>query len=121
MARASRPKQVGALRHGDTRINIPTAEMQSFFQCEQDHSPLPPAHYQRMTPLSQGEGRERDPDRDPQLLWNGLRITLTEAQRKALAETGSIEIGEAQLVWRGKDTQDWSDLIVQTPPLYIQE
>jgi adenine-specific DNA-methyltransferase len=32
-----------------------------------------------------------------------------------------IEIGEAQLVWRGKDTQDWSDLIVQTPPLYIQE
>src|SRR6202162_4424943 len=26
-----------------------------------------------------------------------------------------------QLVWRGKDEQDWSDLIVQAPPLYIQE
>src|SRR5690606_38121997 len=25
------------------------------------------------------------------------------------------------LVWRDKHTQDWSDLIVQTPPLYIQE
>jgi adenine-specific DNA-methyltransferase len=26
-----------------------------------------------------------------------------------------------QLVWRGKDQQDWSDLVVQAPPLYIQE
>ena len=28
---------------------------------------------------------------------------------------------DPQLVWRGKDTQDWSDLVVQAPPLYIQE
>ncbi len=28
---------------------------------------------------------------------------------------------DPQLVWRGKDMQDWSDLIVQAPPLYIQE
>src|SRR5438128_3013462 len=28
---------------------------------------------------------------------------------------------DPQLVWRGKDQQDWSDLIVQAPPLYIQE
>ena len=28
---------------------------------------------------------------------------------------------DPQLVWRGKDGQDWSDLIVQAPPLYIQE
>lgn len=28
---------------------------------------------------------------------------------------------DPQLVWRGKDTQDLSDLIVQAPPLYIQE
>ena len=27
---------------------------------------------------------------------------------------------DPQLVWRGKDEQDWSDLIVQAPPLYIQ-
>jgi adenine-specific DNA-methyltransferase len=25
------------------------------------------------------------------------------------------------LVWRGKDEQDWSDLVVNAPPLYIQE
>src|ERR1700689_80354 len=28
---------------------------------------------------------------------------------------------DPQLVWRGKDDQDWSDLVVQAPPLYIQE
>jgi adenine-specific DNA-methyltransferase len=28
---------------------------------------------------------------------------------------------DPQLVWRGKDEQDWSDLVVQGPPLYIQE
>src|ERR1700721_2416124 len=28
---------------------------------------------------------------------------------------------DPQLVWRGKDVKDWSDLIVQAPPLYIQE
>ncbi|MGG2694745.1 site-specific DNA-methyltransferase [Pseudomonas aeruginosa] len=28
---------------------------------------------------------------------------------------------DPQLVWRGKDEQDWSDLIVHAPPLYIQE
>ncbi|MGA0556805.1 site-specific DNA-methyltransferase [Larkinella sp. VNQ87] len=28
---------------------------------------------------------------------------------------------DPQLVWRGKEEQDWSDLMVQAPPLYIQE
>jgi len=28
---------------------------------------------------------------------------------------------DPQLVWRGKDMADWSDLIVEAPPLYIQE
>lgn len=28
---------------------------------------------------------------------------------------------DPQLVWRGKDVADWSDLIVEAPPLYIQE
>jgi len=47
--------------------------------------------YARETPLPQGERRARNPDLDP------------------------------QLVWRGKDEQDWSDLVVQAPPLYVQE
>ena len=28
---------------------------------------------------------------------------------------------DPQLVWRGKDEQDWTDLVVHAPPLYIQE
>jgi adenine-specific DNA-methyltransferase len=102
--RQASPKRVGTLHHGDKRLNIPTAEMQSFFQRAEDHSPLPPTHYPRARPLTEGEQRDRDPDRDPQpqLLWNGMRITLTEAQRRQLAETGTVEIGEAQLVWRAR-------------------
>ena len=47
--------------------------------------------YPRATPLEPGQRRERNRDLDP------------------------------QLVWRGKDEQDWSDLVVHAPPLYIQE
>ena len=25
---------------------------------------------------------------------------------------------DPQLVWRGKDAQDWSDLVLQAPPLF---
>jgi adenine-specific DNA-methyltransferase len=28
---------------------------------------------------------------------------------------------DPQLMWRGKDVADWSDLVVEAPPLYIQE
>ena len=28
---------------------------------------------------------------------------------------------DPQLIWRGKDEQDWSELVVNVPPLYIQE
>ncbi|TWA62121.1 adenine-specific DNA-methyltransferase [Azospirillum brasilense] len=47
--------------------------------------------YPRDTPLEPGATRPRNPDLDP------------------------------QLVWRGKDQQDWSDLVVAAPPIYIQE
>src|SRR5258707_6774708 len=45
------------------------------------------------------------------------------------AEQGPVRVAyerrnrdvDPQLVWRGKDEQDWSDLVVHAPPLYIQE
>ena len=115
-------KQVAALTHEDaTRKNIPTAEMQSLAERVEEMRPVPPAHYPRATPLPKGATRDREGDLDPQIIWNGVRIRLTKEQIRALEEKGQIEVGEAQLVWRGKDTQDWSDLIVQVPPLYIQE
>jgi adenine-specific DNA-methyltransferase len=119
---AKPPKQVGTIVHDEaTRKNIPTAELQSTAEYLEEMNPPQPVAYPRSRPLEHGERRERDEDLDPQIVWKGQRIRLTKAQVEQLAETGEVEIGDAQLVWRGKDTQDWSDLIVQTPPLYIQE
>ena len=115
-------KRVDALRHAEaTRRNIPTAEMESFFRREEDTHPLPPKHYARARPLAEGETRTEEEPSVPEIIWNGARITITEAQQAELAETGTLTLSDAQLVWRGKDRQDWSDLIVNVPPLYIQE
>jgi len=116
------PKEVAALNHeADVRRNIATAELADIQQMLEAQAPQPPAIYPRSRPLSEGEVRERDTDLDPQIIWNGARIRLTQDQIAQLSEAGEIEIGDAQLVWRGKDRQDWSDLIVTAPPLYIQE
>jgi len=116
------PKQITTLNHeADARRNIPTAEMADLAAMQEEIAPVGPVAFPRARPLAQGEVRERDEDLDPQIVWNGARIRLTKDQVAQLAETGEIEIGDAQLVWRGKDRQDWSDLIVTAPPLYIQE
>jgi len=124
MARPPKPKDVSTLTHDAARrINNPTAEMASLYeqQEEQMRTRWKAMRIPRDRPLAEGEVRERDGDLDPQIVWNGVRITLTPAQVEQLSETGTIEIGDAQLAWRGKDTQDWSDLVVNAPPLYIQE
>lgn len=125
MARAPRSpkgnKQVGTLNHPEHRLNIPTAEMADLAAMQEEREPLAPVIYPRARSLAEGEVRERDQDLDPQIVWNGARIRLTKDQVVQLAQTGEVEIGDAQLVWRGKDRQDWSDLIVNAPPLYIQE
>ncbi|MEI7849313.1 MAG: site-specific DNA-methyltransferase [Chloroflexota bacterium] len=49
--------------------------------------------------------------------------TLSEEQQSPIQvayKRGNRDL-DPQLVWRGKDMQDWSDLVVQAPPLYIQE
>jgi adenine-specific DNA-methyltransferase len=83
--------------------------------------PRGPVTYARARPLAQGSSRPRDTDKDPQIVWKGVKITLSPGQIEKLKRDGTIEIGDAQLVWRGKDEQDWSDLVVNAPPLYIQE
>jgi adenine-specific DNA-methyltransferase len=42
-------------------------------------------------------------------------VSLTDEKNKRSRDL------DPQLVWRGKDKQDWSDLVVHAPPLYIQE
>jgi adenine-specific DNA-methyltransferase len=115
------PRPIETLVHADSRRNIPTAELQSLAQQMEEVKPFEPARYQRATPLAEGETRERDADLDLQIVWRGVRITLSQAHRKRLQENGEVELGDAQLVWRGKDAQDWSDLVVNPPPIYIQE
>ncbi|WP_377811147.1 site-specific DNA-methyltransferase (plasmid) [Azospirillum sp. A29] len=115
-------KTVDTLKHeAATRRNIPTAEMESFFRRDEDSAPMPPAHYPRTRPLPEGARRTEQEPSVPELIWNGARITITEQQMAELAETGTLTLSDAQLVWRGKDRQDWSDLVVNVPPLYIQE
>lgn len=124
MAKTPREKDVSTLTHDQAvRLNNPTAEMAGLYEQQEEmlgdggrEMRIP-----RDRPLAHGEERDRDMDRDPQVIWNGVKIRITQPQMKKLAETGEIEIGDAQLVWRGKDRQDWSDLVVNAPPLYIQE
>lgn len=124
MAKTPRERDVSTLTHDKAvRLNNPTAEMASLFEQQQEilGEGAREMRVPRDRPLADGEVRDRDMDRDPQIIWNGVKIKITPAQMRKLAETGEIEIGDAQLVWRGKDRQDWSDLVVNAPPLYIQE
>ena len=115
-------KQVDALKHDKaTRKNLATAELASVAERMEEIDPVGPQRYARARPLPKGAARERDLDLDPQIVWNGARIRLSPDQVRQLQDKGQVEIGDAQLVWRGKDRQDWSDLVVQAPQIYIQE
>lgn len=120
---AKKKKQVESLTHEQaSRKNIPTAELQSLAENIEDIDPAQPAVYMRNKPLAEGETRPRNEDADPQMLWRGTRIKLTDEMIERVKQNGGfLDLDEAQLVWRGKDQQDWSDLVVNTPPLYIQE
>jgi len=89
------PRFVGvdALKHADDkRKNIPTAEYQSLM-ADEARKPVQVSYPRRTsnTDHLKAEKEARNHDLDP------------------------------QLVWRGKDAQDWTDLVVNAPPLYIQE
>ena len=64
-----------------------------------------PEESRRNIPTSELESLVSEQDKTP------LRIAY---------ERRNLDL-DPQLVWRGKDDQDWSDLVVQAPPLYIQE
>lgn len=52
-----------------------------------------------------------------------VQVTYPRTGGSALADEKAARNPDLdpQLVWRGKDRQDWSDLVVHAPPLYIQE
>ena len=85
-------KAVTSLNHDDAkRKNIPTAEYQSVLE------------KQKLAPV---------------------RVTYPRADVGAALDAEKGERNrdlDPQIIWRGKDKQDWSDLVVHAPPLYIQE
>ena len=65
----SSAKQIDALKHeAATRRNIPTAEMESFFQRDEDSAPRPRVHYPRARPLTEGQTRTAEEPSQPELM-----------------------------------------------------
>ena len=95
--------------------------MESFFRREEDRGAAAAEALSARAAPGRGRAADRGGAAQPELIWNGAQITITDEQMKELAETGTLTLSDAQLVWRGKDRQDWSDLVVNVPPLYIQE
>jgi len=96
-------KEVRTLTHEEaTRRNIPTAEFQSVLP-KDDQAPVRVAY-----PRDPGAAAPAPAGPPP-----GAPLAPERAARNRDLDP--------QLVWRGKDEQDWSDLVVQAPPLFIQE
>lgn len=97
-------KEVADLIHSEAkRKNIPTAEHQSVMQ-QHEQAPVqvvyPRANREWLSELC---------------ALHDFRKLAPELQQKLNRDL------DPQLIWRGKDQQDWSDLVVNAPPLYIQE
>src|SRR5438128_2900483 len=75
---------------------IPIKTIESLKHDEAKRKNIPTAEYQSVL-----QKKEQDP----------VRVAYERRNRDL----------DPQLVWRGKDEQDWSDLVVHAPPLYIQE
>jgi adenine-specific DNA-methyltransferase len=63
-----------------------------------------------------GQTRKHIPTAEHQsLVDDGLKEPIRVAYERRNRDL------DPQLVWRGKDEQDWSDLVVHAPPIYVQE
>ena len=70
----------------------------------------------KVTALTHGEASRKN------LPTAEHQAVLAEDDRKPVPVTYERNRGlDPQLMWRGKDEQDWQDLVVPAPPLFIQE
>jgi adenine-specific DNA-methyltransferase len=91
MARPSNAKTVESLTHDEAR-----------------RKNIPTAEYQAVLPTEQQQPKQ-------------IRYPRPDAAELGEEKSARNRDLDPQLVWRGKDEQDWSDLVVSAPPLYIQE
>lgn len=97
-------KSIEQITHTEAkRKNIPTVEHQSVMQ-----------HHEQV-PVKVAYPRTNRQ-------WLGELCALHDAGKASpeFQQRLSRDL-DPQLIWRGKDQQDWSDLVVNAPPLYIQE
>ena len=97
-------KSIEQITHTEAkRKNIPTVEHQSVMQ-HHEQAPVQVAY----------------PRANRQ--WLEELCALHDAGKASLEFQQRLNRDlDPQLIWRGKDQQDWSDLVVNAPPLYIQE
>lgn len=97
-------KSIEQITHTEAkRKNIPTVEHQSVMQ-HHEQAPVQVAY----------------PRANRQ--WLGELCALHDAGKASPEFQQRLNRDlDPQLIWRGKDQQDWSDLVVNAPPLYIQE
>ncbi len=91
MAKPSNPKTVESLTHDEAK-----------------RKNIPTAEYQSVLDEAQKNPKQ-------------VRYPRPDASELAQEKSARNRDLDPQLVWRGKDEQDWSDLVVHAPPLYIQE
>lgn len=97
-------KRIEQITHSEAkRKNIPTVEHQSVVQ-RHEQAPRQVAWPRANKPWLEALYAMQDADTAAAELPPQLNRDL-----------------DPQLIWRGKDQQDWSDLVVNAPPLYIQE
>jgi adenine-specific DNA-methyltransferase len=86
----------------------PSKTVETLIHDEARRTNIPTAEYQPVL-----EQQKRAP----------VQVRYARGDTAALAEEKAARNTDLdpQLVWRGKDEQDWSDLVVHAPPLYIQE
>jgi adenine-specific DNA-methyltransferase len=99
-------KTVTTLTHKESsRKNIPTAELRSVMQ-KKEQAPV----------------RVSYPRKDTELLHQFATAALHDLSKFSAEFHQHLDRDlDPQLIWRGKDGQDWLDLVVHAPPLYIQE
>jgi adenine-specific DNA-methyltransferase len=91
-----------------TSVGTPGKLVETLTHDEARRRNIPTAEYQAVLPTEQQQPKQ-------------IRYPRPDAAELGEEKSARNRDLDPQLVWRGKDEQDWSDLVVSAPPLYIQE